>query len=334
MSGFSPGSTPLIDPSGTFFGPKPAGSSLLAGNFLATYGTSPTFLYSQTGAAWSVGALPGGQNGAGAAYGGTGTPKWVMMTGSQAVLTSPTGVTFTNQGNLMPAGAWVDVAWSPTLNLFAAVTAAGAVATSPDGLAWTARAAGLTGAFNIAWNARFAKFYAFQNGFNVNAGMSSPDGINWSLVTPSAASHSGYVRELGAAFGLFGLLPQSTTYCRSTDGIAFTKFNDAGGGNTNACILVAGFVYAIVGAGGAASLQRTATADLSAGWAVVTPNVIPALVGGPIACVFSAGAGLWALGAGGPNNTQILTTVNGINYTLFTPTIAVALNLNRMMVAA
>lgn len=278
--------------------------------------------------------MPGGQNAAGAAYGGTGTPKWVMMTGSQAVMTSTDGVTFVNQGNLLPAGAWIDVAWSPTLNLFAAVTGAGAVATSPDGLVWTPRAAGLTGAFNIAWVSRFAKFYAFQQGFNVNAGMSSPDGVNWSPVTPSAASHSGYVRDFGAAFGMFGLLPQSTTYCRSTDGAAFTKFNDANGGSTDACITAGGFVYALVGAGATASVQRTATADLSGGWAVVTPNALPTLVGSPLAAVFSAGAGLWALTAGGVNNTQILTTVNGINYTLFNPTNAVALLLNRIMAAA
>lgn len=342
MSGFSPGSTPIIDPSGTFFGPKSSGPALIAGNILATFGALPNYVYSKDGTAWTPTVLPGGVNANGAAYG---AGKWVMTTGSQAILTSTDGVTWVNRGNILPAaGNWIDVAWSPTLGLFVAVNdsnAAAQAATSPDGLVWTQRVtpAGVFPFFSLQWIPRFAKFYAFININTTTTGINSPDGINWVRADTIAATNSWYPRDFGAAFGLFGFKDNSVSWCRSTDGITFTgglqaAANFPGDGNTTgAPIVVGGQVYSICGAG-PRSLNHANSADLQAVWIQVNANILPALAGIPHVAVFSPALGLWILGAGGVNATQILTTFDAINYTLFNPTNAVAANLSRMMVAA
>lgn len=89
---------------------------------------------------------------------------------------------------------WNSVAWSPVLDLFVAVSYSGRtspVLTSPDGVTWTARAAGsVTHIWNdVIWVADLALFIAVSDlsGLSTNA-MTSPDGINWTLrATPVQA---------------------------------------------------------------------------------------------------------------------------------------------------
>lgn len=330
-----------------------AAPALITGNFIATYsssgvGSSSTYIYSKDGTSWTVGSLASGtKNAFGAAYGGTGTPKWVMATGSQNVQTSTDGVAWTDQGNALPsANTWVDVAWSPTLSLFVAVNndngANHQAATSPDGITWTQRTtpAGAGSLFDVEWVSRFSKFYAFNGpGSATNEGMYSSDGITWTLITATTPpDNSQRVVDLGAAFGLFGL-SGGVDWIRSTDGITFAGIgpppNYPGDGNTTgARILVGGVVYSIAGNGATASLNKATNSDLTAQWAQVTANVLPGLQGQPRCAVLSPSLGLWALPAGIANATQILTTSDGLNYTIFNPTSAVALNMARIMVAA
>lgn len=71
-----------------------------------------------------------------------------------------------------------DVAWSPTLSLYAAVGNAGTILTSPDGITWTARSSGTANSlFSVVW-------VPFLGGFFVAVGagctiLTSSDGVTW-----------------------------------------------------------------------------------------------------------------------------------------------------------
>jgi uncharacterized repeat protein (TIGR01451 family) len=90
------------------------------------------------------------------------------------------------------ANNWTSVAWSPELNLFAAVSNIGStnrVMTSPDGVTWTSRAG--TGANDhwrsVVWSSGTGLFVAIGSGGGANKVMTSPDGITWTSRTPSEA---------------------------------------------------------------------------------------------------------------------------------------------------
>jgi OmcA/MtrC family decaheme c-type cytochrome len=91
-----------------------------------------------------------------------------------AAASSADGSSWTLQS--FPSADFGGVAWSPGLNLFAAVGAQVA-ATSPDGAAWTARATPVQTYNAAAWfpNVTTPLFVAVGNA----AGASSPDGITW-----------------------------------------------------------------------------------------------------------------------------------------------------------
>lgn len=77
-------------------------------------------------------------------------------------------------------GTYRDIAWNGTI--FCAIGASNAVATSPDGITWTARTTGTTNTFTgICWAASIGLFIAVSNdsgGFNAFV-HTSPDGITW-----------------------------------------------------------------------------------------------------------------------------------------------------------
>ena len=89
-----------------------------------------------------------------------------------------------------PALTYPSVAWSPTLNLFAAVSDFGGsttpVATSPTGVTWTARSGGTVDHIwtDAIWVPSLALFVAVADtsGTAQNV-MTSPDGLTWSLRT-------------------------------------------------------------------------------------------------------------------------------------------------------
>ena len=90
------------------------------------------------------------------------------------------------------SGLWRDVAWSPSLNLLAAVSESpvapsNKVMTSPDAVNWTLQtAAGVAGDTwrAIAWSAELGLFVAVAG---TGAVMTSSDGVNWTLQTAAAA---------------------------------------------------------------------------------------------------------------------------------------------------
>lgn len=94
-------------------------------------------------------------------------------------------------------GAWESVDWSPTLNLFVAVssTVIGAsqrVMTSPDGITWTTGTAPTFGWSTVLWVPELALFVAVSRATTttVNRVMTSPDGFAWTQRTvPTSAQN-------------------------------------------------------------------------------------------------------------------------------------------------
>ena len=100
---------------------------------------------------------------------------------------------FTNPWSLRTIGAnqWNSVCWSPKLGLFCAVASTGVanrVATSPDGLVWTARStSGLDQSWNsVCWSPELGIFCAVASSGAVRI-MTSSDGVTWTgQTTPEA----------------------------------------------------------------------------------------------------------------------------------------------------
>jgi hypothetical protein len=89
----------------------------------------------------------------------------------------------------MPANAWQGIAWSPELNLFCAVGGSGGVATSPDGITWTARTASESNSwYGVAWSPELNLFCAVSTS-GTNRVMTSPDGITWTARSAAAANN-------------------------------------------------------------------------------------------------------------------------------------------------
>lgn len=93
----------------------------------------------------------------------------------------------------MNANGWRSICWSPELSIFVAV-GDGAnttyVATSPNGLEWTARTPSIAASVftSVCWSAELNLFVAVATVTNVNAIMTSPDGITWTTRTQTTAT--------------------------------------------------------------------------------------------------------------------------------------------------
>lgn len=111
-----------------------------------------------------------------------GTPS----TGFRRIMSSTNGTAWTTR--TITDNGWKDVAYSPSLGLFVAVAehANGTnnrVATSPDGITWTVRAAGGDNKWiGVCWSPELALFCAVALS-GTNRVITSPDGINWTSRT-------------------------------------------------------------------------------------------------------------------------------------------------------
>lgn len=118
---------------------------------------------------------------------------------------------------------FTSVAWSPKLDLFAAVATNG-VATSANGVNWTQRSGSASATWRgIAWSPSLELFAAVADTGAAHV-MTSPDGINWTSRT--AASSNGWQDIVWAdGLGLFVAVATSGTNTRvmtSPDGITWT----------------------------------------------------------------------------------------------------------------
>ncbi len=160
--------------------------------------TNSAFQYSTDGVTWTARMSPDFSNWSSVTWGGpTGQEKFVTVNSStfgvRTLAYSADGITWTDPSTpSLPSRSWSSVTWGgPTGNQkFVAVTPAGnQVATSPDGINWTAGTPAADNAWSsVTWGgaAGQERFVAVATGGQV---MTSPDGSTWTLQA-SAASNS------------------------------------------------------------------------------------------------------------------------------------------------
>lgn len=157
---------------------------------------------------------------------GDGYSSYTSVTSSSQVWTSPNGVAWTARG--YPAASFlVDVAFSPTLGLWAAVSQSGEIITSPDGTTWTNLGDfGFEGK-RIRWCPIHGKFIALITDLSTPTSylVTSTDGVTWTrpsgvgqpFVTPSGTATA--VDEVGSTLFFGGrTLDGATLLYQSTDG--------------------------------------------------------------------------------------------------------------------
>jgi hypothetical protein len=131
---------------------------------------------------WSPTAQPSGQTYPGlfCAVGGN---------GSNMVMTSPDGITWTNRTSASSSGniGWMSVCWAPGISKFCALAFGGGtspIMTSPDGVTWTAQTTSFyfSNPNNgcICWSPTKGFCVVGSNPLGGSQGvMTSPDGITW-----------------------------------------------------------------------------------------------------------------------------------------------------------
>lgn len=151
----------------------------------------------------------------------------VPTLGFRRVMTSTNGTAWTSR--TITDSAWKDVAYSPSLGLFVAVSehtngTNNRVATSPDGITWTVRAAGLNNQWiGVAWSPELALFCAVALS-GTNRVMTSPDGITWTPRTTIDTEqwvHIAWSPEL-LLFCAVSETSGTTNIMTSPDGITWT----------------------------------------------------------------------------------------------------------------
>ncbi len=135
-----------------------------------------------------------------------------------------------NQGAL--GYAFEEVCWSPELRLFCTVSAditTAAVATSPDGITWTARTAAANGPWrSVCWSSSLNLFCAVGESSGAGSqAMTSSDGITWTVrSTPNSATWQSICwspeRSLFCAVAS-AATPSDALIMTSSDGINWTS---------------------------------------------------------------------------------------------------------------
>lgn len=104
------------------------------------------------------------------------------------ISTSSNGYTWTTRTPPVSGMAYTRVVWSPALSIFCMCASSGVnprIATSPDGINWTARTASARGYQDIAWSNTLGLFcIVASDGAALGSIVTSPDGITWTDQTP------------------------------------------------------------------------------------------------------------------------------------------------------
>ena len=150
-----------------------------------------------------------------------------VASGSATGMTSTDGLTW-SPITLPAANQWRGLAWSAALSLWVAVSSNGTnrVATSPDGLVWTA-GAGLSGRSNydVVWSAEHHLFVSVTNSSGImDAIHVSADGLTW---TPTQSA-------VVAAFSALAYAPQTG---------AFLAVGQQGAGDDRALVSYDGWTW-------------------------------------------------------------------------------------------
>lgn len=164
--------------------------------------------------------------------------------GGHTICTSPDGVNWTARVTPFDssvggpvAASCEDITWSPDLGLFVAVgvtdsTATTTVlATSPDGITWTAQTTPLDGVLSltfVTWSSLIGLFVAGAFGLGT---IESADGVTWTLQTFTDSTNVGFANAIDplgllVATGLFAF--GSSSLMTSPDGATWTTQTTAG----------------------------------------------------------------------------------------------------------
>ena len=137
------------------------------------------------------------------------------------VYTSSDGITWTATTCPSPGAGtgWNEMVYSLELNLLVAVSSSGVtnnIMTSSDGINWTLRTKpNTTGLYSITWAAQLGKFIAMSP---VQATFSSPDGINWSIVSSATIGTITRKIEWSPQLNILVSVGQSSVIGYSTNG--------------------------------------------------------------------------------------------------------------------
>ena len=228
--------------------------------------------------------------------------------------------TWTSRTSAGETLVWSDIAWSPSLGIFAAVAQGGVspVMTSPDGITWTARSSSNDSNVwvSIEWSPTLNLFVAVS--FNgTNRVMTSPDGITWTGHASATETNNWRSVVWSPALNLFVAVASAGTnrVMTSPDGITWTA--RASATETNAWIYVTWSsdlnLFAAVATGGT---NRVMTSPDGITWtaraSATETNVWRSVVwGGGTANVFVA------VSSTGTN--RVMTSPDGITWTARTP---------------
>lgn len=127
---------------------------------------------------------------------GAGVGRYVIVGNSGAIATSDDGgITWTSRTGALGTDQLSSVAWSGTV--FVAVSTAGTVQSSTDGITWSAQTASVSRNWvAVTWSSTASLFVALGSNSGVTNGiMTSPDGAAWT--TRTSISHV----NLGGGFG-------------------------------------------------------------------------------------------------------------------------------------
>jgi hypothetical protein len=177
-------------------GLTPSGNTDIAitygnGLFVATAqtGIGNRVMTTVDGTSWTFPSYPEDNSWRDIAY-GNGTFVAVAITGTNRVMTSPDGSTWSAVS--VSAANWRGVAYgNGTFVAIANNNFPNMVMTSPDGVTWTNRAVPIAAAWNDVTYGD-GLFVAIAGNNSGNQAMTSPDGINWTVRT-TPASPAGYI---------------------------------------------------------------------------------------------------------------------------------------------
>jgi|GEM_PF-1840456 len=214
---------------------------------------------------------------------------------------------------------WNSIAWSPSLNLYAAIAGSGTgnrVMTSPDGINWTTRTSAADNAWNsIAWSSSLNLFAAVAGSGTGNRIMTSPDGINWTTRT-SAADNAWLSIAWSPDLNLFATVAVSGTGNRvmtSPDGINWTIRTSAADNAWNSIAWSPSLnLFAAVAASGTGN--RVMTSPDGINWTIRTSAADNAW----LSIAWSPDLNLFAAVAGSGTGNRVMTSPDGINWTIRT----------------
>ncbi len=153
-------------------------------------------------------------------------------------------------------GAFVKCAWSPTLQLFAAVGWSGTnrIATSPDGINWTVRTITNRSWYGIVWADTLGLFVAVDS--NNARVVTSSDGITWTITDVTGGLAAGHLKVAwSSALGLLAGVGGATTQriATSADGTTWTPRTTPNSSYEDICWSPELGMFLAVGGGGAAA---------------------------------------------------------------------------------